>query len=85
MALTAERALHCRSDSANLVRTFHAWQSGRLNLDSRPWSLRPNGDLWAFVQDLASQRGPPEVTRLSKVRAHLDRSEVQAGRISLQD
>ena len=97
VAATIPRALHVASDSQGVVskvqRLLEEQPPGpALPVTvsvSEPWGMdsRPNAndaDLWHLAKGILRARGPG-TTRITKVKAHLPKSSIEAGDISSHD
>ena len=80
-ALYAPGPLHLATDSAYVMAGYRALIDNAIDLDRKPWLLRPDGDLWGHFQAAFLARGGVRSTRLSKVKAHLEEAAVEDGRI----
>ena len=51
------------------------------NITRKPWQLQKDGDLWQNLNESVTRKGPPAI-RLTKIKAHTKRGDVDSGLIT---
>ncbi|WP_353239581.1 hypothetical protein, partial [Limnohabitans sp.] len=82
-AHTIPRALHIGIDNATALRHFNSILSGDSREWSRPWGMRPDGDMWAILERIVVARGRA-ASRGTKVKGHATATDVLQGVVSAE-
>eukprot|EP00969_Alexandrium_andersonii_P320065 14140552-Alexandrium_andersonii.AAC.1 len=75
IAMALQRRLLLWSDTSNVCRTVAAMTRGPSFLHSKPWGLRPNGDVWERLQRTHVERGPSN-TCVLKTKGHATQQHI---------
>eukprot|EP00969_Alexandrium_andersonii_P173369 7663935-Alexandrium_andersonii.AAC.1 len=71
-------------DNASALKMARAIFRQSVDLESKPWALRKDGDLWSAFEGVARMRGFKGVG-FCKVKGHTTLEQVNAGQCSMRD
>ena len=78
LALSGPGSVHFASDSLNFVRDANSILEGVGHRRTKPWSLMPNGDLWAIFDEHATHKGKHAI-KATWVKGHATEQHIAEG------